>query len=245
MFWNRNPRQQQSEDFVTLYNGEDIHPTFSAVFPWVKENIWQETAVTKSATTLGYQDIANDVILAGGALRSFFTDTPVRDYDLYFKDQKTLDRYMNGLASIGFQKTNNTTDKSVTYRRGQVRDGQILTHTVNMIRAPFYATASDVIKDYDFTVCMCAVQGDSLVYHPQYFTDLATRSLRIYKPANPLNTVWRVQKYVKLGYSIDRENLWQLFEGIHDIPSLPNVYTIEDQKTDNDAIPITDVLGGS
>jgi hypothetical protein len=236
MFWNRNPRSQYKADFITLYRGEDLHPKIADIFTWADENVW------KQFLPGSHDSVRAKTILAGGALLSYFTDSTVRDFDLYFRTPADFEQICANVPGT-FALVPQVSERSVTYRRTESIDGQYYVRTLNMIKNKHPVSPEDLIESYDFTVCMCAMTYDSIVYHPQYFMDVATRSLRVYNPDNPTSSLYRMQKYIKRGYSIDQENMHKLLEAIQEREPLPNIYTPEDQKLD--ALVMSNLYGSS
>lgn len=220
-----NRTDQTESNLITCYKGEDgLHPQFKNAFDW-----YEETVLTHIVD--GWHD---EVILAGGALRSYFTSTPVRDFDIYL-NEKTLkqftDNFSSGLKLSHSWAKISDTELSWTYRKMDYDTAtqELLNVTFNIMKRP-YASREEVINPFDFTVCMCAIQKDALTYHPDYFIDLVTKSLRVNNPEDALSSLWRTQKYGKMGYSISREDLWELTESIHELNALPTIVTITDDK---------------
>lgn len=211
-------------DLITYYKSEDMHPRLAGAFDWFDENVLQY---------IGAGANKDNVILAGGALRSYFTDTPVRDYDIYgILDQLNIGVTFGPHLSQGDWGLVSETDLSWTYRRLSYDplSSAIDKRAFNIIKKPAI-TPQAVIQMYDFTVCMCAITNEMITYHPDYFTDLATKALRINNPDDNLATLWRLQKYVKLGYTIGREDLWKIAESIHDLNDLPRIIKETEDKS--------------
>lgn len=214
-------------DMVTYYRGEDIHPALEKVFEWADINVFR------------YLPEETTPILAGGALRAYFTGTPARDYDIYFPTQAKYAKCVGGLYAPKWRKLESNTKESTVYQFSQVgidhSDAKIpMLHigTYNFIHRKFYDTPADVIAAYDFVACMCGVSKDQISFHPDYFIDLQTRTLRINNIEDPLNTLWRVQKYNGYGFKMDQENMFRLVESIHDMPNMPNVsVAVPEQST--------------
>lgn len=210
---------------MTYYKDEDgLHPRLNDAFKW-----WDEISTRYISTT--YRDQA---VLAGGALRSFFTETPVRDYDIYLTPAGLtgLTAQFNDFfqaSNSGWAKTSET-DISYTFTKLDYdpTNQKIDDAKFNINKKPF-TTHDSVIDSYDFTVCMCAISPSAVVYHPDYFIDLSTRRLRVHNPGDPFSSLWRLQKYIKMGYTIDRTELWKMAEGIHQVETLP---AIVDKKED-------------
>lgn len=214
-------------NYQTYYATEDdLHPRLVAAFEWYHKFLDECIGATYS----------DQVTLAGGALRSFFTDTPVRDYDLYCSPNaiaSATDIFPDLLRSYSapWTKTSDT-NFSFTYKRMAYdpANAKFMDNALNIMKQP-YTSMEDVIDRFDFTVCMCAISEGAIVFHPDYFTDLATRQIRINNPEDPMASMWRIQKYIKLGYSIDRKELYKLCEELHELEKFPTL--VKDEKEKN------------
>jgi hypothetical protein len=228
------------KDIVTYYKGEDIHPALAAAFDWADQTVFRHL-----------QPDATTPILAGGALRSYFSKTPVRDYDLYFPTQEKYIAATNGLHSPHWRKMDTKSQDSTLYEYAAIGVNVMGSHrpsvetlAFNFVHRKYCDTPEDVIKDYDFTVCMCGINRDQISFHPDYFLDLQTRKLRINNIEDPLNSLWRVQKYNGYGFKMDEAEMWRIVETVHSLPSLPNVdVTIEEPQ--GTAVPVTSIFSGS
>lgn len=222
-----------NDNLVTLYREEVQHPMMIEAFAWADKNVFDR-----------FGD--RNIMLAGGALRSFFTKTPVRDYDLYFPSMDGVLKAQNELsATYQWAKVDGATTDSTTWKRTMISlHGDFEHDTFNLIHRKYYETPAEVISLYDFTVAMCGLNKTQISYHPDYFIDLQTKVLRLNNIEDPFNTLWRVQKYNGYGYQIDQENMWRLVEMIHDLPSIPNVSVAIKEPTD-DAVPLASVFKGS
>lgn len=216
----------KATNYVTYYRDEeDLHPRFRDAFAWYDALITRCVSAT-------YRD---QVLLAGGALRSFFMEKPVRDYDIYCTKEG-----LTGLNAAfgdffqpvdgGWSKTSET-NLSYTYKNlsYDTLEQKINSYALNVIKKP-YTTHDSVIDSFDFTVCMCAINSSAIVYHPDYFTDLGTRRLRVHNPEDPLSTLWRMQKYIKLGFTMDREELWKIAKELHEEEKLPILVATDQEK---------------
>lgn len=223
------------EGFISLYKGEDMHPGLEDVFDWAEQRVFSKVGLASR----------DNVILAGGALRSFFTKTPVRDYDLYFKSETVMTVVEDNFVRKMFRKEPVTSDDSTVWNLTTISGSEGIEYgSYNCIKQYWAKEPEDVLRNYDFTVCMCAVTTDRLIYHPDYFLDLQTKQLRLHNPGNPLNTLWRVQKYNQKGFSMSANEMWKLVERIHDMDKLPDV-AAQGEPVVEGKIPVADVFRGS
>ncbi len=214
--------------YVTYYKDEESHSRFDEAHQWFTDQILSEIL----------DDYKGEVILAGGALRSYFTNTKVRDYDLY--GSKKFVEAASGMrifeaGAWNWRLITETNTSWVFKRLGyDLHRQEVVDRSFNVIKQPVDLPGS-AIEKFDLTVCMCAINQDQITYHPDYFTDLATRTLRVNSYEDPLSTLWRLQKYTKLGYSIDKPELWRLVQAIHELPKLPEIEAaVEEEKVEKE-----------
>ena len=208
----------ETTSLVTFYREEeDLHPRFKELFGWYDQHV---VGAIKPES-----DVKKSIILAGGALRSFFLDTKLRDWDIYLPNEplKAFEKAPTTILGSEWRLLAET-DLSWTFKQlvYNTMESVVEDATFNIIKKP-QATPQDVITNYDFTVCMCAITADQITYHPDYFTDLATKTLRVNNLEDPLSVMWRLQKYNRYGFEIGKEDLWKIIEAIHEIDKLPTV----------------------
>lgn len=218
-----------SDMMETYYKDEDgLHPRLSAAFDWAQKEVFDMI------------DDDEHVILAGGALRSFFTDTPVRDFDIYSLGKEVSN---SKYTSSGYARESKT-ERSEVWKRVYAETGGVRLSTFNIITDKIYNSPQEVISNFDFTVCMCAITPEQITYHPDYFLDLTTKKLRLNDPSDILSSFWRLQKYNKLGYTMDREELWSMIEQVHDLPNLPQI-KVNSSSPATTTTPLTDIFRSS
>lgn len=235
LFGSKSQGSTVNEELVTLYRGESIHPQLAKAFDWFDEDV----------KPFMNQD---DIIIAGGAMRSHFTGTPVRDYDLYVPKKylgqlggATTDLFKN--LSGGYWKKSVESDMSWVYRCIEYDpfNQRMTDRAFNVCKKPF-ESPQDVIDTYDFTVCMCAMTQDSITHHPDYFTDLATKTIRIHDLHDPMALLWRLQKYNRYGFQIDKTELWRVVEAVHELDALPKLNT---ENTETKIVSLNEIFRSS
>ena len=148
--------------------------------------------------------------LAGGAVLSLVTKTPINDYDVYPKNEEGLIRAIEEFMDRGFCA--NISDKAVTFvlnneldSEGRRRMGQII--------LGYYPTAESIFKNFDFTVCMGAYDFDTLeyVFGEDFLTDIASKTLRYnVNTLYPLASFVRTRKYTSKGYKVSKAELMKM-----------------------------------
>jgi len=148
-------------------------------------------------------DIVDDwqnMYVAGGAITSIFTNKEVNDLDFYFTSKKYYTEILDAIIS-------NSTIVSVTEKSILVNhSGQLL----NFILFDIFESANDIFNKFDFTVVMGAynIKKDKLILHDDFLLDVAKRKL-VFNNGTlyPILSLLRVNKYVKRGYTISRNDM--------------------------------------
>ena len=146
--------------------------------------------------------IVNHPIIAGGAIRSVFTNEQIKDYDFYFKSDDhfiqvvkyfdyILERYKDKCSMIV------DTLNSITY--------SIFGNTIQLVKKYTDLTIIGKLNKFDFTVCQGAFDCSTkeFTYSRDFIIHNAKRRLVYTKNTDyPLSTVIRVLKYLNKGYNI-------------------------------------------
>lgn len=138
--------------------------------------------------------------IAGGALRSFYDDTPVKDIDLFFRSEDDFQ-----LALQSFRRAPEFTEDDVpngprtpTFRR----EGW---PPFNLIGFRFNNSLSALVASFDFTCCAIGAEKTAsfdayVCLHSKQRNDACSRVLRFCVPQNYERTIKRVERYVSYGY---------------------------------------------
>lgn len=159
---------------------------------------------------------SSQVVLAGGAIRSLITNTPVSDLDLFFPTEGALHNFKSAMSF----RTEFMSPNCVALR---THSG----HRVQLITKRYYATWVEtpneitqkvawksVVEPFDFTVCQAAYLPATNELHvvPNYFEHLALRKLHLTTDQlpYPFDTLRRAAKYMAKGYTIDNYEIFRL-----------------------------------
>ena len=140
-----------------------------------------------------------NVIIAGGAIRSVFAGEYISDYDLYFTNEKDLIDTQKYLHFLDNSELMFTTENAKTYKIDK------LLFQVILLPSLILPTAEDIIKHFDFTICMGAydINIGAFILHPRFLLDIARRDLVFNVEAKyPLASLYRIKKYIERGYKI-------------------------------------------
>ena len=150
-----------------------------------------------------------EVILAGGAINSLFTNSEIHDLDLYFKSKEDLFKFVyemyNNISSIQYH----ITDKSLTFRINNV--------LIQCIYFEYFNDIQDLFHSFDFTICMGAFdfKSNNFIFNKRFFKDNASRKIVINNTtAFPIVSGIRLEKYFNKGYTIDYKEMLKLFLNI-------------------------------
>lgn len=156
----------------------------------------------------------NNVIIAGGSITSVFSGMSINDYDLYCKSQQEytslLKDFREYIGKTDLKGNPNgievfITENAVTFRCDRKMYQVIQTHLRNKNLRLIRLTAADIIKEFDFTVCMGAydIVKDCFSFHYQFLEHVARRTL-MFNPESkyPICALGRIKKYAKKGYHI-------------------------------------------
>lgn len=136
---------------------------------------------------------ADRVWLAGGALRSMFDRTPICDFDLFFFGEGDKVLALETLKKAGAVVVFTCPQGSmVTLKFGAFK--------IQLITPRYYATASELINTFDFTVCRVAFDGTTLTVAPEAIRDARRKRLVIHELEFPISTINRIAKYREKGY---------------------------------------------
>jgi hypothetical protein len=134
-----------------------------------------------------------DCWVAGGSVRDYFMGIPVvTDHDLFFRNEKDYakakDFFEKKDAELLWDSENGTKFKY----KGRRFD--LIKH--------YYVSPTACIHSFDFTVSMLAVDRANVYAGETSFIDLAKRQLMINELPFPINTMARILRYYKKGFTM-------------------------------------------
>lgn len=151
-----------------------------------------------------YYFLPKGAFIAGGALTSAFTSSPINDVDIYFKTKEDFveaihQAYDENLWCVA------ATDRAVTF----ARDACI----VQLMHFDFFESAARVFDAFDYTVCMAAydIDAESFIFQEDFMKHAAQRKLSFHSGTRyPYNSLLRVLKYQQRGYTISKADLLRI-----------------------------------
>lgn len=150
--------------------------------------------------------------LAGGALRSFFDDTPIKDYDFYLMpDQSYL---LEPLYSKVMNAGGKSTRCSQHFFEFVYKDS-----IFQVISFVPHSSVFELLEQFDFTVCQIAMTYSGNVYSARHFhTDAIRKILTLSKEIVTPKTIERTIRYANKGYKIDHSFYYDLYRKIKSSP---------------------------
>ncbi|PZT57369.1 hypothetical protein [Paenibacillus silvae] len=137
--------------------------------------------------------------IAGGTITSLFSNNPVNDVDLYFRDEESLSELVEEIYDNSDDWVNALTSKALLVRVDEKE--------IQMIHFKYFEKAEDIFDTFDYTVCMGAFdfETEQFVLHEDFLKHNAQRILKFNKNTDfPIVSLLRVQKYKDKGYNISK-----------------------------------------
>lgn len=145
-----------------------------------------------------------DCFIAGGAILSLITKSEIKDFDIYCKSIKSI------IDNHFILSSNSTvisfTEKSITYLMSGETSIQIIINQT-------YKTPEEIFNNFDYTCCMLSYDIDTKEFNarPSTIKDILSKQL-VFNPKTlyPFNSLLRLSKYQRKGYSISKTELMKL-----------------------------------
>ncbi len=184
------------DNFLYFYRGESVPEAIERIF----------AGYDRIIENLAHFKLVNPAI-AGGACRSWVLGEPPRDIDIYLtkaEDGESLQADDEDAAVIHLNLFTSPTMEVINY---------------------VYSDLAAILNTFDMTVAMCAVDKEQLVCHEDYLADLASKSIVFTNLGKPMNSLLRLQKYIKYGFTAHPRELTQLataFYMMSEEPKMPD-----------------------
>lgn len=178
--------------------------------------------------------IQKKVCVAGGAVRDKLLGVEIKDYDLFVDSKETEEALMKHLKEKGKEGNINAQTANYTF------EGKWL----QVVRGKYWSMEdSSVIDNFDFVHCCAMVTMDAFRVHPEFYRCIATKHIMVNKLLFPLNSLERLQKYIKKGYSACNGTLASLSKAINDMPKevfSPNKDSLQSDAAQNSLLFYSD-----
>jgi hypothetical protein len=171
-----------------------------------------------------------NAFVAGGAISCLFTDRPINDFDIFFPSSDEIDKATDYLKKTSNWHSEFCSNLSITYKNQnpiamndpcEYGKTIVIGNVKLQIVTAFRGDVKTIFNTFDFFCCMGAFQfsNSEFVFDPYFFNDNMSRTLRYnYEgAANPLTTMFRVEKYKKYGYTLPMEEMMKIVFAIKNI----------------------------
>lgn len=188
------------DNFLYFYRGESLPEAIERIFE----------GYDRFMENIDHFRLENPAI-AGGACRSWVLGEKPRDFDIYLTRNKDREAIVTDDAGENAPVIRLS---SFTTNGGAI---EVINYT--------YRDLAAILLTFDMTVAMCAVDKEQLVCHEDYLSDLASKSIRFTNLGKPMNSLLRLQKYVKYGFTAHPRELTQLataFYMMSEEPKMPD-----------------------
>lgn len=206
---------------------------------------YEKYLIKSKFNQLGIDLVGNGIpfCVAGGALTSIFSGMSINDLDIFFNNFDDLVKfqtkylYENGSLKEGIYRFSTENAISFTLPNGKLQ-----------LIKKLYGNAEQVIKNFDFTVCMVAwdVITDTIIMNSEFLRNLSSRTL-VFNSVGakyPIASLWRVQKYLKRGFKFPAAESLKLALAINNL-KITNYKELKEQLEGIDTLflkELTDVM---
>jgi hypothetical protein len=154
--------------------------------------------------------------IAGGAVLSCITNSPIKDFDIYSPDPEKLVSLLreastrNDLDPKQYCKFELTLDVPGYVANFTDQNGRI----IQIVRSIQPQNVDQLLWTFDFTVVCGAYDGIYFDADSRFFRDIARRKIVVNNLRYPLRAMERMVKYVSRGYSIETEEMLKIAKAI-------------------------------
>lgn len=159
-----------------------------------------------------FDNIEGDFWVAGGAIARFLSGDKQSDIDLFTSSRDNAAKLICQLRSKYEFKPYYITPNAI---KGTIKFFEkILKVDVvkNMFKSP-----QETIDNFDFTVTCFAVNRDTFYYHPTACFDLLRKKLVVNNLNHPVDSMRRLQKYNRRGFTACNGTIGEIAEAIHQL----------------------------
>jgi hypothetical protein len=159
------------------------------------------------------EDLNNRIWIAGGCVRDYFTDGYItKDVDFFCIDRKSMAELLIELRNK-FQFKHYLMTRNAIKGYGVVFGKRI---DIDIVKKPF-ANPLLCIDAFDFTVCCFGLSFGSFFYHPSAAFDLLKRKLVVHALPHPVDSMKRMNKYTKKGFTACNGTILTIAKAINEL----------------------------
>jgi len=143
--------------------------------------------------------------IAGGFIRDSILLEKHSDIDIFGVSKEKLDAFIE--SNLKNAKEIYSSDRMRTF----MKDGE----KIQVIFLP-YVSIETCLDSFDFTLCQFAWDGNTIICNPQSILDVFRKKIVVHKisTAFALDSLRRMQKYIKKGYTICNGGLKEFIDTI-------------------------------
>lgn len=144
-------------------------------------------------------NIKNGPWIAGGACLQWYHKKPVGDHDIdvFFKSKEQLNKCFKRFNRDFIYESEDAI--TISYNYGTIYNN-FQHYTIQFIKRRFYENVTELLDNFDITVCQIASDGKDMIYGKTTLSDIENKRLVINKPYTK-NAPKRLAKYWVLGYN--------------------------------------------
>lgn len=163
----------------------------------------------------------SDCFIAGGAILSQITKSPINDWDIY---PKSFNSIMDNLIYLLEEEKCDLvsyTDRAISLKSSTYHNLKGEREIIQIMIFDTFETPEKIFENFDFTVCMAAYDIDEQTFHshPNFFEDVASRTLKVNPNTRfPHATLVRTKKYTQKGYQMPKSQYLKLGCMLNQIP---------------------------
>lgn len=196
---------------------------------------FSDTILSKSLSRLPEIKPSGGVWLAGGAIRRTFQgQRPDSDFDFFFKDQQSMDGFIEKLIVLGAQLlSENDKNKKFMLPSTVIEEAyengnglHLPEMEIQCINFQFFNSIEDVIDSFDFTICMFGFDGENFHIGDFSLWDLARKKLVVNQITYGVASVRRLMKYANQGFSVCGGCITEVLRAVAVNPEVINSSTL-------------------
>ena len=145
-----------------------------------------------------------DFYICGGSILSYLTKTKINDIDLFFPNKNELLIAKQLLLDDGYEcKFEN--DIVCNMHKGKVK--------AQLCKIK-YGTVEEILESFDFVVCCAAINRNLFICNDKFWRDLHNKKLTFNNIDKPRNSLIRIPKYIKKGFTITYRTMHYLADAL-------------------------------
>jgi len=184
-------------------------------------NSTEDFLFTKIVKALPFLYVNTGPWLAGGSVRRIVSGEDVKadtDFDIFFLNQSQRDDFIQDLEKKGAKLISEREHvKNYSFPIPGTENHKV---KIQIVFMKYYTTAEEVLDYFDFTICQCLTDGETLLVGEYTLWDLARKRLAINRVTYGVSTLRRLLKYSRQGFNACSGALATILEQVVHDPSI-------------------------